>query len=547
MLRRATSALRCLSPPNRPFVTLTFAQSLDASLSYAPSPSSPPLLLSSPASLRLTHYLRAVHSAILVGANTLQCDNPSLTCRLVPNARSPTPVILEGGGAEVSAADERKAVRDGTWVVMNERGVRSDRVGRAWTREAWSECGNEGETTKERRVSDLLERGCRVLILPCASAASSHVAFPTLLAHLHPHFHSLMVEGGAGVITSLLRQSEPCCVDQLLLTVAPMFVGGWRSVQGRIGETGVRLYDASCEMCGDDVIVHAFTSPSSLPQLSSMAAASDSTSVIAQLTNALSSLASSLHRTCARMQQQLAPIVSHVFEPYNSLVYSSVALPPLVLLCHTLLRLRAIRRLLPLGVTQRLDRWTAWRASLLLLALLLLAHYLLQQWAASRSTYSWLDDSGRRVVQSRHTRQASEHEMRVFPSASPAATASALPSPSPLSSPAQSYLLPFTSPSNASRPAPPASLPHRFAPSMFGAAYSALPPVPGVSKAGSVLQAIKHNRRQSQAGGGGYSSGGGGRRRQQLSGSGSDAGSTGGAGGEVADATAIEGESKERD
>ena len=63
----------------------------------------------------------------------------------------------------MSGTDERKAIRDGTWVVMNERGVRAERVGRLWTERRVGEWWGEGETAKERRVSRLLDRGCRVL------------------------------------------------------------------------------------------------------------------------------------------------------------------------------------------------------------------------------------------------------------------------------------------------------------------------------------------------------------------------------------------------
>ena len=532
LLRRVTAAHRGLSHPTRPFVTLTFAQSLDASLSYSPTPSTTPLLLSSPASLRLTHYLRAIHSAILVGANTLQCDNPSLTCRLIPGAPSPTPIIVEGGGAEVPAMEERKAVRDGTWVVMNERGVRDNKVGRLWVRETW-EGGGEGETAKEKRVNQLLDRGCRVLILPCSSASSSHISFPHLLSHLHPHFYSVMVEGGAGVITSLL-QSE-ACVDQLVLTVAPMFIGGWRSVQSRIGEMGLRLHDLSCEMCGGDVILHAFTSSSALPLLATLTASS---SASASLSTALSKLSSSFHSASVHFQHCLDPAVSHVLEPYNALVYSSVAFPPFVLLFHSLLRLRVVRRLLPSSVVQRFEQWTRWRTSLLLPALLLLAHYLAQQWTVG-NRYSWLHEPDNRVTQTRHTSSNREQEMHVLPASSPSipltANVSSHSSTSLVLLPAQPYLLPYTSASSTSRPTPPAPLPQLFSASTSGSIQTAPSMVRALSKASAVLEAIKHNRRQSQNGSGGSSS----KRRQQSS-------KSEWTSGETSDA-ASEGEAKERD
>ena len=53
-----------------------------------------PLALSGPASLALTHRLRAAHDAILVGIGTVLADDPKLTVRLVPGAQ-PQPVVLD--------------------------------------------------------------------------------------------------------------------------------------------------------------------------------------------------------------------------------------------------------------------------------------------------------------------------------------------------------------------------------------------------------------------------------------------------------------------
>ena len=427
---------------------------------------------------------------------------------------------------------------------MNERGVRADRVGRLWTRQTWeggggntsTDTGAEGETDKERRISSLLDRGCNVLVLPCASSSSSHISCSLLLSHLQPYFHSVMVEGGAGVITSLLHCDE-LVVDQVVLTVAPMFVGGWRSVTQRIGETGMRLCEMSCEMCGDDVILHAFTTPPPSTLLSAITSSSSSAS--ASVSAALSCLSSFFQRSSDYLRRQLAPVASHMMQPYNALVCSSIVLPPLVVMCHTLLRLHAIRRLLPTGALQRLDGWTRWRVGLLLPALLLLAQYLMQHWSTN---YSWSYETDKRLVRTRQTVSTHEQELRTFSSSShPIAPTLAIPTlaipplstvTTPLLPPAQPYLLAFTSSSStATRPLAPSPLPHLFSPSTSVFAQPA-------SKASAVLEAIKHNRRQSQNG---SASSGGGKRRQQQSNSARDDGS------ETTDAAAIEGEAKTRD
>ena len=81
------------SPPARPFVTATFAQSVDGFMSpfihqesggtdtvHPTTPSNYPL--SSRESLLLTHGLRSIHDGILIGGRTLLLDNPRLTNRL---------------------------------------------------------------------------------------------------------------------------------------------------------------------------------------------------------------------------------------------------------------------------------------------------------------------------------------------------------------------------------------------------------------------------------------------------------------------------------
>ena len=75
----------------RPFVTLTYAQSLDGSIAVSPGQ---PLSLSGPQSLLLTHYLRAAHDAILSVSALWWRDNPLANVRLV-EGKNPQPVIVD--------------------------------------------------------------------------------------------------------------------------------------------------------------------------------------------------------------------------------------------------------------------------------------------------------------------------------------------------------------------------------------------------------------------------------------------------------------------
>ncbi|GAA6010282.1 hypothetical protein JCM10207_005155, partial [Rhodosporidiobolus poonsookiae] len=88
------------SPPpsptsSKPFVTLTYAQSLDGCISGRRGKQ---LILSGEESMRLTHRLRELHDSILVGVGTVLNDDPQLTARLptpLPLASQPRPLILD--------------------------------------------------------------------------------------------------------------------------------------------------------------------------------------------------------------------------------------------------------------------------------------------------------------------------------------------------------------------------------------------------------------------------------------------------------------------
>lgn len=95
----------------RPFVFLKWAQSANGCLDHVrTSPFQKPVHFSNDKSAMLTHRLRAVHEAILVGSGTVLADNPRLDTRLW-HGSSPRPVILDGRG-RLTDIQERYAGRD---------------------------------------------------------------------------------------------------------------------------------------------------------------------------------------------------------------------------------------------------------------------------------------------------------------------------------------------------------------------------------------------------------------------------------------------------
>jgi GTP cyclohydrolase II len=186
----------------RPFVTLTYAQSLDGSIAANPGQ---PLSLSGPQSLLLTHYLRAAHDAILVGIGTVLADNPLLNVRLV-EGRNPQPVIVDSQLRFPLEANLLRRHPLSPWIATSEQADRQ----------------------RQRRLE---AAGARVLRLP--SMPSGYVDLTALLEQLGTcGLNSLMVEGGARIITSFLAGQ---LADYLVLTVVPRLVGGVHAV-GHLGQ-----------------------------------------------------------------------------------------------------------------------------------------------------------------------------------------------------------------------------------------------------------------------------------------------------------------------
>jgi GTP cyclohydrolase II len=181
----------------RPFVTLTFAQSLDGKIALLQDGStSSNLALSGPASLVMTHGLRSLHDAIIIGGQTLSTDNPRLSNRLWGDAQ-PRPVVLD-----TTLQHLRNLPGP-----MNARNVIL--------------CCSE-EAAESSHVSELFPFAT---ILPCRlSLDTKSLDLCHVLELLKDRFgiRSLMVEGGAAVISSFASAN---LVDCICVTIAPKVIG----------------------------------------------------------------------------------------------------------------------------------------------------------------------------------------------------------------------------------------------------------------------------------------------------------------------------------
>jgi len=77
---------------------------------------------------------------------------------------------------------------------------------------------------------------------------------------LRPYTKSIMVEGGASVIASFLAtvgsdSKVPSVVDQLVLTIAPVIVGGLLPYEGIGKAYARRLEEVAYTIVGKDIMV----------------------------------------------------------------------------------------------------------------------------------------------------------------------------------------------------------------------------------------------------------------------------------------------------
>jgi diaminohydroxyphosphoribosylaminopyrimidine deaminase / 5-amino-6-(5-phosphoribosylamino)uracil reductase len=182
-----------------PLVTLGYAQTLDGRLATSTGSSK---WISAPESLRFCHELRAKHDAIMVGAGTVCKDDPRLTVRLVAG-QNPLRVVVDSTlRAPLAAAVLTEEAAPGTVLAVTDR----------------------APAAKREKVRAL---GATVLCLP--ADGGGRVDLVALLAALHERgIGSVLVEGGAGLITALLR-------DRLAVCVAPKILGAGIEAVGDLG------------------------------------------------------------------------------------------------------------------------------------------------------------------------------------------------------------------------------------------------------------------------------------------------------------------------
>ena len=193
VLQRCRSAAQIDCPP----VTLAYAQSLDGCITTETGRATQ---ISNRYTQVLTHHLRPLHDGIVVGVTTVLVDNPRLTTRYAPGGH-PRPIIVDSRLR--TPTDANLIRRDDHSVII----ATTDRA-------------------SVKKAAALTAAGATVVRV--ATTSDDLVDLGTLFKSLPElGINSVMIEGGGTLITSVLKAR---LADQLVLTIAPRFLGGLHAV-----------------------------------------------------------------------------------------------------------------------------------------------------------------------------------------------------------------------------------------------------------------------------------------------------------------------------
>ncbi len=192
-----------------PFVTIKYAQTLDGRIATATGESQ---WISSEASLKFTHQLRAAHDAILVGAGTVIKDNPELTVRLV-RGRNPLRVIVD---SELKISRQAKVFQN---------------ISAAKTLIATI------KTSDDPQFQNLADSGAEIITVDADEKGNVDLKklFKILAGR---NVSSILIEGGAQIITSVLKNN---LANRLVTIIAPKIIGSGIEA---VGDLNIRNLDA---------------------------------------------------------------------------------------------------------------------------------------------------------------------------------------------------------------------------------------------------------------------------------------------------------------
>ena len=210
----------------RPYIILKTVQSLDGRIATATGDSK---WISSPESLKLAHQLRAEVDAVVVGMGTVRADNPSLTVRRI-KGKNPYRVIISGS----------LKFPKGCHLLDNNTDFK--------TVIASSEKANDS-FRRRRRCSGLIFWNVKTV-------RDGSLDIKDFIRKANDFgLHSLLIEGGGGLVTSFLKAG---LFDKYVVITAPIIIGrgtdAVRDLNNRKLADAIGLKTGTCYASGKDMV-----------------------------------------------------------------------------------------------------------------------------------------------------------------------------------------------------------------------------------------------------------------------------------------------------
>jgi diaminohydroxyphosphoribosylaminopyrimidine deaminase/5-amino-6-(5-phosphoribosylamino)uracil reductase len=210
-----------------PFVTIKYAQTLDGRIATMKGQSQ---WISSGASMKYTHKLRAEHDAILVGAGTVKKDDPELTVRLV-RGRNPLRIVVDSGlkiQHQCKVLQNTLPAKTLIATIKNYGDAEFQNIAATGAQIITVDADKEGKVDLKKLLKKLAARG----------------------------ISSVLIEGGAQIITSILRDN---LADRLVTVIAPKILG--KGIEA-VGDLNIRELNSAkflsirkIRRCGEDIII----------------------------------------------------------------------------------------------------------------------------------------------------------------------------------------------------------------------------------------------------------------------------------------------------
>lgn len=180
----------------RPWVILKWAQSIDGRLAWADDSITGDKWISNELSRKDVHRLRRSVQGILVGINTIRADDPLLTPR-PPKGKKPVRVVLDANLQIPLTCRLLRTTRSFPVIIVTDEAA--------------------ANTTKAKRIE---KKGAEIVYVPTIEGKCDLEATLTELGARG--IAQLLVEGGAGVITSFLQGRF---ADAVKVYIAPKILG----------------------------------------------------------------------------------------------------------------------------------------------------------------------------------------------------------------------------------------------------------------------------------------------------------------------------------